>query len=377
MDATSDTPPRSADSASLDKLVGILWLGIAIGLVALILSNERNLIAAVGVGVLIFLSAFAGGCLLGFLFGVPRVLSREQNASAPPPGSGGATPSRVATAAPGSSELTAGRTAAGGGTPLLGSNTNLERISDWLTTLLVGAGLVQLYKINDALLMFRGFLASTARVFVETNGVHSAGALPAVGPVVLVFGIVCGFIYMYLNTRLVLIKLFFAIEGLLTRGEALPGSEQRAVKAIIRGQDNVGSFLQRQFSEKKTITVQDTLNSMMDILYKSDPERVIQLGAQLSNTAATNRPDYWYYLAAAFGQKLHSLEKDSPDWVSARDNALDCAGRAVALDGAYRDRLWSISDPSGPDNDMAPLRDDGAFRRLVGRPLPTRPGGAT
>ena len=53
---------------------------------------------------------------------------------------------------------------------LLNSNTNLERISDWLTTMLVGATLVQLYKINDLLVAFRDFLAKYATVFSNGHG---------------------------------------------------------------------------------------------------------------------------------------------------------------------------------------------------------------
>jgi hypothetical protein len=106
---------------------------------------------------------------------------------------------------------------------------------------------------------------------------------------------------------------------------------------------------------------------MFDLLYKSDPDRIIQLGGQLSNTEAVKRPDYWFYLAAAFGQKLFGVDPASNEWLSARDNALDAARRAVALDPSYRERLWHISDAESRDNDLAQLREDPEFRRIVGR----------
>lgn len=217
---------------------------------------------------------------------------------------------------------------------------------------------------------FRIFLETSARVFVYNGGVHTAGALPAVGPFVLVFGLVCGFLFMYLNTRLGLIRLFYDIENLLSGSEKLGSTEQRAVKAIAERGDGQRSFLQQQFTAKRSLTVQDALNLMFNLLYKDDPARVVETGARLSNTDAVNRPDYWLYLAAAFGQQLHHLEKGTDDWKSARVNAIDCAGRAVALDPAYKDRLWHISEPGGSDDDLAPLRDDREFLRLVGRPLP-------
>src|SRR5215467_1406061 len=77
-------------------------------------------------------AAFASiGALLGFIFGIPRspkVQAATQGATQPP-----STPS-------GSSTSTAAQPDDNRFTP----NTNLEEISDWLTKILVGAGLVQL-----------------------------------------------------------------------------------------------------------------------------------------------------------------------------------------------------------------------------------------
>src|SRR6187551_1519423 len=90
-------------------------------------SQLEGSIGAVGVGGLIFLSAALVGALLGFIFAVPRVIARE-NADPPVDGT-----SRK----------------------ILDTNTNLERISDWLTTMLVGVGLSQLTNLNDVFLQFR------------------------------------------------------------------------------------------------------------------------------------------------------------------------------------------------------------------------------
>lgn len=354
----------AADGASLDRLIKILWIGTAIGLLALAISQGRALASAIGIGVLIFLAAFASGALLGFLFGVPRVLSSDR----PPP----SAPVKDPPAAPAPTGLDvppprAETSTSVTQTRILQSNTNLERISDWLTTLLVGAGLVQLYKINDALVLFRDFLAQNARVFT-VDGVPSAGSLPVVGPVILIFGAVCGFLYMYLSTRLVLIRLFYAIEKFIAGGDRLGEEAQRSVKSIIRGDGGLSSFLQDQFSAKSRLTVEDALSLMYNLLYKAVPDQVIQIGSSLANTDAVRRADYWFYLAAAFGQKLHHADPTSEEWISARDNALDCAQRAVAISPAYRSRLWSISDPASNDNDLAPLRDDPTFRRIVGQP---------
>jgi len=58
-------------------------------------------------------AALAVGVILGFLFGLPKVVDRQP-----------------------------------AGSPLLKSNTNLDEISDWLTKILVGLGLVQLGRLS-------------------------------------------------------------------------------------------------------------------------------------------------------------------------------------------------------------------------------------
>ncbi|WP_431322445.1 hypothetical protein [Rhizobium sp. YTU87027] len=56
---------------------------------------------------------------------------------------------------------------------LLGSNTNLERISEWLTTMLVGVGLTEVDSLGDRFRDFSDFLAE--RVMIFRDGSSSAG----------------------------------------------------------------------------------------------------------------------------------------------------------------------------------------------------------
>ena len=135
----------------------------------------------------------------------------------------------------------------------------------------------------------------------------------------------------------------------------------------VKFQGQATSFVGMQFRAKDRLTVDDALSLMYSMLYQEDPDKVIDFAAQLSTGDAVKRPDYWFYLATAFGQKLRHFERGSAEWQSARDNALDSARRAVAIDPLYRQRLWTISEPDGFDDDLAPLRDDADFRALVGR----------
>lgn len=345
----------------LGFLMRALAGGVVAAIVAILLSHTSGWSAALGIGSLIFLASFAVGSFLGFLFGVPRVLSKENaNGSGIPNDESSSSES-------GRSNLITNKTTASA--RFLQSNTNLERISDWLTTLLVGAGLVEVHRLNDGLILFRNFLRENAKVFPadSVTQLSTAGSIPAVGPLILIFGVAAGFLFMYLNTRLVLIRLFQSIERHLAGEDVLPPEGQRAIMAFSAQSSGETSFVGSQFKSSANATVEDAINLMFDGLYKSEPERVIELGSSLLHTEAAKRADYWFYLAAAFGQQMHKAKNDSSEWISARENALDCARRAINIDQTYRNRLWFISDPEGFDNDLAQLRDDAEFRRLVGR----------
>jgi hypothetical protein len=125
-----------------------------------------------GLGLLMSAAAMMSGALVGFLFGIPRSAQGEHP-----------------------SQLGAGRTAQG----RLLVNTNLEQISDWLTKILVGVGLIQLSKILGAA---RGLIDATAGAFAA----GPAGRV-IVGALVL-FWSVAGFLAGYVVTRTRLTEFF-------------------------------------------------------------------------------------------------------------------------------------------------------------------------
>lgn len=318
-------------------------------LIGLVLAQLLGTAAAIGIGVLIVLAGGTVGALLGFLFAIPRVLSKEddaQKAAAQP--TGDAPKAR-----------------------LLGSNTNLERVSDWLTTMLVGVGLTQLANVDDALVRFRLFLSVNARVFPG----GSAGTLPAIGPLLLIVGLAIGFAAMYLLTRLQLSQLFQRVEEFLSRNrlsrQAIADVKKTA-STIARKPGASENMALRTVLARSRPSVDDSLNLMYSLLYRPDGyQTVIELGGQLNVTSAPNRAEYWFYLAAAFGQKHHALsiaEELNPDAIqSAKDNALDCARRAVELDAGYKARLWQISEPNSMDDDLADFRAFPEFLAITGR----------
>ena len=133
---------------------------------------------ALAIGTLTAGASLMVGALLGFLFGIPRTLQGERPPDVLERSSGGSAPEyRV--------------------------NTNLEQISDWLTKILVGVGLVQLGAIIDA-------LGNLADYIDRSLGNPGGGAAFALG--VVIYFAVGGFLIAYLWTRLNLTGAFARAE---------------------------------------------------------------------------------------------------------------------------------------------------------------------
>lgn len=173
------TTPRIDQS---ERALKVLALTMLVGLVALLVyvvesKSWARCLASLGTGVAVAAAAVLVGGLFGFLFGIPRT---SQSPTAPPapgiPGPGGV--------ALGSS--TSGRE--------YQPNTNLEQISDWLTKILVGVGLIQVRAISDKLYAISGGVAAA----LSDTANHSFALA------FILFYSVSGFLLAYLWTRLYL-----------------------------------------------------------------------------------------------------------------------------------------------------------------------------
>jgi len=120
-------------------------------------------------------SAAAGG-LLGFLFGVPH--TRELDPSQP----------NASDQADGPRNQMAYR-----------PNTSLEQISDWLTKIIVGVGLVQIKSMPGELMRLAKYLASG---MTDRPGAESLVAT------IIVFFAICGFVFGFLWARIYLRRWF-------------------------------------------------------------------------------------------------------------------------------------------------------------------------
>lgn len=164
--------PRQLPSEAItyDRAIHRLLLAVAIGFSALVLNANRwrhwpeGLVAkAIGYGTLVAGAFFIAGVLLGYLFGL-RPVSASQSSGV-----------LSSTAHPQPS-------------------TNLEEIADWLTKLILGAGLVELTRLRAPIAQFTTFMAKAV-------GVPEDPGSPAIALAIMGFFSVSGLLYGYLWTR--------------------------------------------------------------------------------------------------------------------------------------------------------------------------------
>jgi len=124
-----------------------------------------------GVGMATALAAFLSGCLIGFLFGIPRIVSSGQ--------------SRLD---PASDEYA--------------PSSNLAEVSDWLTKLLLGAGLVQLTHLGAPI----GHLINTVAAGLTAT---TAPTVPSSAAKVLAGGILIGYVAIGLLDSYVVTTLWY------------------------------------------------------------------------------------------------------------------------------------------------------------------------
>jgi hypothetical protein len=182
---------RADDDADIRRvnLAMLSALGMS-GLVLLMAGWKAN---AIGPIMLWGIASVAAGAAVGFLFGIPRV-GRLGSAAKPAPASPPATTAPTATTQRRDAPTGAGN---GDSDSALRPNTNLEEVSDWLTKIIVGLGLVNLKDLQ-------GLVASTA-----ANAAAAISARPSPGDVSIATAMIVGlsiegFFGGYIYTRLFL-----------------------------------------------------------------------------------------------------------------------------------------------------------------------------
>jgi tetratricopeptide (TPR) repeat protein len=207
------TSPAEVIRDQLGVVEGLTWRGFAVlafstavyaaaaGWQAGNLSIFGIVLAATG---LITLCGVAAGGAFGFLFGIPRLLQQRSLRSDPSP--------------PQQSSSNEAAKLTSGAQPYIRSNSNLEEISDWLTKIIVGLGLIHLSSVASYIGKYHAWLDG-AFVFETAKPVGLSTMLLAV-----TFATIgMGFLLFYIETRTRITLLFLSTEAV---SDNRPSEEQ-------------------------------------------------------------------------------------------------------------------------------------------------------
>ena len=138
-------------------------------------AKGSTFLSVLAVGLVTIGAALFAGLLFGFLFGLPKSLEPQTQPDS---------------------------------TPLLATNTNLDQISDWLTKILVGIGLVELGKLAHGVSKLGDALAP---------GLGGGLGAKPFAVALLIYSVVDGFLVGYIWTRIDLSERFNAAAENLAR----------------------------------------------------------------------------------------------------------------------------------------------------------------
>jgi hypothetical protein len=195
--------PRNRKAENLDpyRMLAKLQIALGIGMIAISLYTvqfgwHRTLLMVFGIAIVGAGASLAAGFLLGFVFGIPRAAARvEASVPAAANGTSGDGPKPVP------------QNGGSAGSHAFQANSNLVEISDWLTKIFVGVGLVELAKIP---LKMKGLAAYFAAGLREcgSSDASCVQSSEAFAMMIIIFFGVCGFLLGYLWARLYLQKAF-------------------------------------------------------------------------------------------------------------------------------------------------------------------------
>lgn len=279
------------------------WLGFAltIGTVFMWLfamTQPNKLWQTFAICLLIAGAASAAGILVGFLFGIPRSPKRDPTGEE------------------------AGQA--------LEVNTNLTEISDWLTKIIVGVGLVEMSTIPTHLMSMANYLGTA---FGTTKPVPSA-----VVNLIVVYFAIFSFLLGYLWTRLYL-------AGEFSKAERVARERPEFVEGMVHA-----------------------------LLYQPKPDgftEATKKAKEYQTRYGKSNDRIWAYLACAYGQQYSYLKDvgatDQKALDRVRDDALEAAQNAAELSPSAKRLLFSLWSPdrkNRDDDDLEAFANDPKFQQF-------------
>jgi hypothetical protein len=169
---------KSTGQTALRALLWAMLFGlVATACFALQAEDHAEFFRIASVGVAAAGACLLSGAILGFIFGIPKSLQGKQTETA------------------GGKQQGSEKGEAGAVGPRYAANTNLEEISDWLTKMLVGVGLTQLYATPGRVKLLTEYIA---------RGMGDSAYSQSFALGQLLYFVPLGFLFAFLWTRLYL-----------------------------------------------------------------------------------------------------------------------------------------------------------------------------
>jgi hypothetical protein len=341
----------------------IIGIPVALLLMLVIISSAQgtSFLLAFGTGLLVSSAAGLVGAFLGFLFGMPRDLSGRPAPPRPPEDIG----AKTATAANKAAAMESGRFA--------WANNNLVEVSDWLTKIIVGIGLIEFRDIVP----WVGEISTTAGAAAGFADLHAQATF---GVSVILASFVYGFLLAYIYARTIIAVIFAKAQNEVDdelrqklRQVESEKAELADEKARLEVRETEG---QRRF-EAVIKELPDNIrgpSAVLAALYGDPPagftEAIAQARTLIADPDHASNPRLHAYLAFGLGQKYrHLQERPAPESElrPIADEALAEIRQTLALDPGLKSWLhgvWSREDPGfdKAEDDLTPFWDHPAER---------------
>jgi hypothetical protein len=252
---------RIAKILGYTSLVGFLFVVIATGAVDY---RQWGAITLWGLG------AFALMAVVGFLFGVPQIgrtdgttTGSQSGTSSPTASSGTGVPGVTTSGERTDTEAEPAPSRVADGAYHFVANNSVQQISDWLTKIIVGLGLVELKNVPAYSVRLGDWIARSA----EQDGVTEQ-SLASIGIGTVIYFGASGFLAAYLFMRLCVQGLIARVEGQLSTASAMGEFLERVRQAELAAQlltSKAQKIADNKAGIAQTATASD-MRTFMDLL---------------------------------------------------------------------------------------------------------------
>jgi len=236
---------------------------------------------------------------------------------------------------------------------------NLEQVSDWLTKIILGAGLTQLVRLPYQL----GRLGEYFKPEFENSSV-----LPVL---IVLSSFIFGFFAGYVLTQLFLATALKAAADARNKIVLALTTEGAGTATLVAGVKAIRSDTPKEI--KRALYERLIYNSLYD-----DPPGGFSKAIEYAEQYIREEPEnasarIWAYLAAALGQKYkwETIKGNRQEILAeTRNRALEACRRAIQLEPQLKSLLRMLWDPNDPtkfqseEDDLEPFYNDSDFCAL-------------